>query len=136
MRFDHRVIRPFADAMAKLPGANRVDITAKGPNGNQPAVAVSTLTDSDAAFLDELVEDRIGIFQVDINPTMTGGFDPRANAEKLEQAKAAIGGLDGVTRVSSDEHRLVVGTDGRQRSKFLSQLLEDNIFGKDVYFQQ
>ena len=131
MRFDHGVYKPYRRAIDQLPGTRNVLITAKGPQGNQPTLQVDAFSPSDAALLDDILEDRIGICRVDI---VASGSERSGGKQSLENAKTAIGRLDGVTSVSSDEHRIVVGA-SRQNAEFLSTLLEDNIYGKDVYFK-
>ena len=130
MRFDHRVLAPYRRAIDQLPGTLKVETTAKGPNGNQPVLDVFAASQSDAALIDAIVEDRIESARVDISSNPYGSDSPK----NLARAKEAIAHLDGVTSVTSDEHRLIVGASPRN-AEFLSKLLEDNIYGKDVYFK-
>lgn len=132
MRFDNRALAPYRRAIDQLPGTINVRTTAKGPNGNQPVLDVTAASMSDAQLIDDIVEDRIEIARVDIAVGRNSGRSGGRN--NIERAKSAISRLDGVTSVSSDEHRLVVGASPRN-AEFLSNLLEDNIYGKDVYFK-
>ena len=134
MRFDVRPYQPFQAAIAQLPGVKSVNITAKGPTGQQPAIDVFAQTADDAHFINDLVEDRIGICQVDTAAVSRIGNLPY-EGDKVERAKGAIGGLEGVQSVGSDENIMVIGTATEEKAKFLSEMLEDNIYGKDVYFQ-
>lgn len=131
MRFNPRALAPYRRAIDQLPGTLNVKTTAKGPQGNQPVLDVSAYSSKDAELIDEIVEDRIGIARVDIAPV---GYGHRDSGNGIERAKDAISHLDGVTSVTSDNNRLVIGASPKN-AEFLSTMLEDNIYGRDVYFK-